>query len=223
MEGLGLEVAWILITDGSFRTILIWTSSIGGIFVLNGVIREAGERFYQRTLLNIVKSPRSYEEIRIVNGIAYPTFKQAYQAFGLLGGDEEWHKAIREAANWQTGQQLHELFVTILLFCEVVNPLDLWEKNYELLSDDIFHRQRHLLGSNNITFSLSQIMNYALYEVERILNRSSRSWKDFPTLPFPYMLHLNEVRNILIAEELSYNREILSYEHFQLHAGLNNW
>ncbi|XP_027166398.1 uncharacterized protein LOC113766402 [Coffea eugenioides] len=192
--------------------------SIGRIFYAHP---STGERFYLRMLLNIVKGPRSFEEIRTVNGVVHPTFKAACQALRLLGSDEEWHNAIREAANWQTGQQLRELFVTMLLFSEVSNPLDLWEKNWEFLSDDISYRQRCILGDNFISFSDSQIKNYALYEVEKILNRNSRSLKEFPGIPFPDMLLDNDNRNRFIIEELNYNREILAQEHFQLQSGLN--
>nr|XP_027098951.1 uncharacterized protein LOC113718236 [Coffea arabica] len=192
--------------------------SIGRIFYAHP---STGERFYLRMLLNIVKGPRSFEEIRTINGVVHPTFKAACQALGLLGGDEEWHNAIREAANWQTGQQLRELFVTMLLFCEVSNPLDLWEKNWEFLSDDISYRQRRILGDNFISFSDSQIKNYALYEIEKILNQNSRSLKEFPGIPFPDMLLDNDNRNRFIIEELNYNREILAQEHFQLRSGLN--
>ena len=37
----------------------------------------SGERFYMRTLLNFVKGPICYEDIRTVNGVLYPTFKEA--------------------------------------------------------------------------------------------------------------------------------------------------
>jgi hypothetical protein len=35
----------------------------------------SGERYYLRMLLNIVKGCTSYEDIRMVNGVVYPTFK----------------------------------------------------------------------------------------------------------------------------------------------------
>ena len=37
----------------------------------------SGELFYLRTLLNIAKGPQSYADIRTVNNITYPTFKDA--------------------------------------------------------------------------------------------------------------------------------------------------
>ncbi|GKE24753.1 hypothetical protein Tco_1436265 [Tanacetum coccineum] len=66
-----------------------------------------------------------------------PTFKAACFAYGLLNDDKEWAHAIKEAAFWALAPQLHDLFMTMLLFCGVSRPLPLWEQTWELLSDDI--------------------------------------------------------------------------------------
>jgi hypothetical protein len=42
-------------------------------------------------LLNIVKGPQSFKDIRTVNSVLYPTFKLACYALGLLDDEEEWH------------------------------------------------------------------------------------------------------------------------------------
>ena len=72
-------------------------------------------------LLNVVKGATSFDEIKTVNGQLCP-FKVACFALGLLDGDREWNDAIREASNWDTGQQVREFSVTILLFYEVSRP-----------------------------------------------------------------------------------------------------
>ena len=90
---------------------------------------SSGERFYLRMLLNIVKGPRNFKELRTINDVTYPTYKEAYYALGLLDDDKEWHDSLIEASSWASGQQLHQLFVTMLLFCEVADPLSLWESN----------------------------------------------------------------------------------------------
>jgi hypothetical protein len=100
----------------------------------------SGERFYLRMLLNIVKSPRSFGEIRTANGVLYLTFKWACYALSLLDDDKEWHECLNQASHWALGKQLHELFVTILIFCEVVDPNKLWMLNWNLLSEYILHR-----------------------------------------------------------------------------------
>jgi len=49
----------------------------------------AGEKYYLRVLLNFVRGPRSFEEIRTINGVTYGTFKQACHGMGILSDDNE--------------------------------------------------------------------------------------------------------------------------------------
>ena len=51
---------------------------------------SSGEKYYLRMLLNIIKGPRNFAEIRIVNGIVYETYQEANYALGLLDNDKEW-------------------------------------------------------------------------------------------------------------------------------------
>nr|GEX81300.1 hypothetical protein [Tanacetum cinerariifolium] len=72
----------------------------------------------------------SFTDLKMVNKINYATFKTACFAYGLLNDDKEWMHAIAEASIWAMAQQLHELFVTILLFYDVSRPLKLWEEDW---------------------------------------------------------------------------------------------
>ncbi|XP_074347337.1 uncharacterized protein LOC141686186 [Apium graveolens] len=65
---------------------------------------SSGERFYMRMLLNFVKWSISFECIRTVNGVTYPTFKAACYALGLLDDDREWVDCLSKAAVWATGK-----------------------------------------------------------------------------------------------------------------------
>ena len=99
----------------------------------------AGEKYYLRMLLNIVRGSCSYEEIRTVNGVLYATFKEACYALGLLEDDKEWDDCLKEASTWGTGTQLRQLFSTILLHCEVVDPGHLWELNWKKYFQKTFY------------------------------------------------------------------------------------
>nr|GEU29273.1 DNA helicase [Tanacetum cinerariifolium] len=66
--------------------------------------------------------------IQKIDNKIYPTNKAACQALGLLGGDEEWVTAIQEASLFATSSELRKLFVSILIFCNVSDPMKLWEK-----------------------------------------------------------------------------------------------
>lgn len=68
-------------------------------------------------LLNVVKGCTSFEHIRTVNVIVYPTFKSTCYALWLLEDDKEWVDCIEEATNWASGTQLRQLFATILIHC----------------------------------------------------------------------------------------------------------
>ncbi|KAK6947198.1 DNA helicase Pif1-like [Dillenia turbinata] len=53
------------------------------------LIHLPDELYYLLLLLNVVRRAQNYEEIRIVNGVLFRTFKEACQAIALLGDDRE--------------------------------------------------------------------------------------------------------------------------------------
>jgi hypothetical protein len=100
------------LTNGDFPTKFVWHESnkmwkenkskfsIGRLYYAHP---SSGERYYLRMLLNVVKGCTSFEDIRTVNGIEYPTFKEACRALGFLDDDKEWIDCINEAAIWASG------------------------------------------------------------------------------------------------------------------------
>ncbi|XP_050290504.1 uncharacterized protein LOC126728763 [Quercus robur] len=142
-------------------------------------------------------------------------------ALGLLDDDKEWHEALNHASYWASGKQLRELFVTMLIFCEVANPYKLWISNWQLLSEDILHRQRTVLRYDNLHLDDSQLQNYALCEIEQILVKSGRSLHEFESIPYPNTLLLRQSNNRVLQEELDYDRNSLAAEHIKLFSGLN--
>ena len=54
-----------------------------------GVSPSQGEQFYLRLLLAYVKGPKSFEDLRRVQGNLHATFQQACTAYGIVGNDEE--------------------------------------------------------------------------------------------------------------------------------------
>ncbi|XP_035841577.1 uncharacterized protein LOC118488314 [Helianthus annuus] len=61
-------------------------TAIGRIVYCNPA---AGPKYYLRMLLGIVRGPRSFEEIKTVDGVVYETFREACYAYGLLNDDKE--------------------------------------------------------------------------------------------------------------------------------------
>lgn len=172
-----------------------------------------GERYYLRLLLNIIRGPREYKDLRTVNGIEYPTYKQACYALGLIHDDREWNDAITEASFPASGSQLRHLFVTILLFCEVQNPKELWDSNWKLLSDGIEKEKRKAYFWNNYRLSDDQIQSYCLLEIQKLLSRYGKSLTDFEGMPLPDSELLVKLDNRLIREEYDYNITSLKKEH----------
>ena len=98
----------------------------------------------------LLKGARSFKEIRIISHVVYSDFRSACYALGLLDDDKEWHEVLNHASHWASGKQLRELFVIILIFCEVSDPYKLWIWNWRLLSEDILHRQKAVLRYDNL-------------------------------------------------------------------------
>ncbi|GJT28288.1 reverse transcriptase domain-containing protein [Tanacetum coccineum] len=83
------------------------------------------ERYYLRMLLNVVRGVKGFEQLMTVNKRLCATFKETYFAYGLLNDDKEWTHALSKASLWALGPQLRDIFVTMLLFCDVSRPLKL--------------------------------------------------------------------------------------------------
>lgn len=201
----------------------VWTprqrgNTIGRLYFVHPV---AGEKYYLRLLLNVKRGPTSYEDIRTIDGTIYSTFREACVALGLLEGDGEWHIALREAANWAMGAHLRELFVTILIYGDVNDPLQLWTQHCDELSDDILYMQQVIRHDVSLHLSVEDIHNYTLYEIEKLLNRQGKTLRSYAGMPFPNISSSMLEDNSLIRQELQYDRAALRDEHDRLHRGLN--
>jgi hypothetical protein len=121
--------------DESIRTWLPRQNKEGKIGHIYYVHPSVGERYYLRMLLLIVKRPTDCEDIQKYNNILYSIFKEACKARGLLTDDQEWYNAFDEALTWVTSNQLRQLFVTMLLHCEIGDEYTFFEKVWKLLTD----------------------------------------------------------------------------------------
>ncbi|GKB49964.1 helicase [Tanacetum coccineum] len=62
-----------------------------------------------------------FEQILTVNNKLCATFKEACFSYGLLNDDKEWSHAISEASVWTLAPQLRDIFVTMLLLCDLTD------------------------------------------------------------------------------------------------------
>nr|GEW18617.1 uncharacterized protein [Tanacetum cinerariifolium] len=125
------------------------------------------------------------------------TFKAACFAYGLLNDDKEWTYVIAEARFWVMAPQLHDLFVTVLLFCD---------KHYRYLE---------------LNRSDEQVRNYCLLEIQDLLNKHGKYLTDFKDLPQPNPKLRTNLDNHLLREELAFDAKKSKVEHEKLHLMLN--
>ncbi|XP_074336994.1 uncharacterized protein LOC141674172 [Apium graveolens] len=57
---------------------------------------SSGKLWYLRMLLSNVRGSTSFESLRTVNGVRYRSFNDAFQSYGLLDDDNEWHSVIAD-------------------------------------------------------------------------------------------------------------------------------
>jgi hypothetical protein len=161
-----------------------------------------GERFYLRTLLTCIKGAISFEDLRTVDGVVQPSFREACLKRGLLQDDGEWDQCLSDAVHMQTGYQLRDLFVTILRECAPLRPEQLWENFREHICDDLKHKLR-AKGIPDPTED--QIYDYGLHLIEMALQRSGSSLTKYEGMQTSQMDWGTLLGNHYIAEQRGYD------------------
>ncbi|GKB52832.1 DNA helicase [Tanacetum coccineum] len=132
------------------------------------------ELFYLRMLLCHQQGCKTFKDIRTVNKVIYDTYRAACEALGLLGDDKEWHTALEEAAFSSTSTELRNLFVQILIFCEVAAPKRLWDTYWRKKSDDIPKIMSKTHRIPNLHINDPELQAKVLYELEVIMKGQRR-------------------------------------------------
>ncbi|XP_074299984.1 uncharacterized protein LOC141631180 [Silene latifolia] len=99
-----------------------------------------GERYYLRLLLAHVRGPKSFEDLKTVDGICCVSFQEAALKRGILKEDNAADMCMDEAVQVKMPNALRRLFATILIFSCPNNPAEFWEKYDCPLSED-FRKQ----------------------------------------------------------------------------------
>jgi len=121
------------------RRLCLGDKTIGRMY---SVSPSDSERFHLRLLLLNVRGPRSFDDLRTVDGTVYSTFKEAAWHRGLLLDDAEYKHCLEEAAGWQMPVQLRQLFAVILVFGTPQNPLELWTSFRQHFRDTQYDEER---------------------------------------------------------------------------------
>ncbi|CAF0837035.1 unnamed protein product [Brachionus calyciflorus] len=91
-----------------------------------------------RLLLLHVRGATSYEHLRTVKDVVWPTFEAATMALNLVENNVQWHTTMEELAATELPYRLRFLFVTILIHNNPVSPngLALWDNFQDAMSED---------------------------------------------------------------------------------------
>ncbi|KAL3620360.1 hypothetical protein CASFOL_035272 [Castilleja foliolosa] len=183
----------------------------------------SGELFYMRMLLSHQCGSKSFADIRTVSGVLHSTYRSACDSLGLLGEDREWLTAFEESSCWATSSELRILFVHMLLFCEVSQPVYFWETQWRRMSDDIRRSITSEISNPHLFLNDSELQQSVLLSLEKLLNTAtpSKSLADFG-LPMPSAAALSNIGNRLLLEETCYDRTTLASEHCQALPMLNS-
>ncbi|KAK9063108.1 hypothetical protein SSX86_016978 [Deinandra increscens subsp. villosa] len=183
---------------------------------------SSGELFYLRMLLTHRTGCTSFDHIKTISGVFHETYRAACESLGLIGDDTEWALTFEEAALWGTARELRFLFAQMLLFCEIANPVLLWNEHWNAMSDDIVNRLSKQTNVDPKCIPDNDVQQQILYELEKILNTSS-SYSTLANygLPMPQGDLLRLINNWLLMEERCYDRAQLGIQHEQCRASMH--
>ncbi|XP_028086186.1 uncharacterized protein LOC114287103 [Camellia sinensis] len=164
---------------------------IGRIYTISP---SEGERFYLRILLNHIRRPKSFDHLLMINGIAYPTFKQAAEHHGLLEHDDSIGQCLLEAATMHMPSTLRRLFVTILVYCVPTGVRSLWDGIYPYLIEDYISTN----SMNNM-----YILNKTLQDINCLLLQHYKNISEYDLPEMTMNLDDNSTVPKVIQDELS--------------------
>ncbi|XP_076931671.1 uncharacterized protein LOC143596899 [Bidens hawaiensis] len=140
--------------------------AIGRVHVVPPAFDEA---YYLRILLNKVKGPECFEDIRTVDGVVCETIRDACYKRGLLDDDKEYIEAIEEASHTSTGYYLRNLFATMLITYSLSRPHFVWKSTWQLLRR---YQQMPFPDMETISRATNPLMVEELsYDIETMNNK----------------------------------------------------
>ncbi|XP_076925349.1 uncharacterized protein LOC143588135 [Bidens hawaiensis] len=178
-----------------------WVERKSGFAIgrIHAVPASFDEAYYLRILLNKVKGPQCFEDIRTVDGVVCDSFRDACYRRGLLDDDKEYIEAIEKASHTANGYYLRNLFATMLITFSFSRPDYVWDNT----CDD-------------------QLKNLALLEIEEFLVSNNSSLYRFLHMPFPDQESISASMNPFMMEELAYDTDALTNDFKHLYTSLTS-
>nr|GEX17539.1 hypothetical protein [Tanacetum cinerariifolium] len=174
---------------------------------------------FARTLL-YVEIPKFYDDLKKVDDVLYPTYRDAYYARGLLQDDKEYIDGILEASLWRMGDYLRSIFVMLIMTDSMSRLEIVWEKTWMKLAEDVLNVERIKQGIPDLKLSDIQRKNICVSYIECMLRSNNRSLKDIQNMPYPDHEYTMDRYNRLIYDETSYDKDQLREQHVKLYGSL---
>ncbi|XP_076945800.1 uncharacterized protein LOC143617009 [Bidens hawaiensis] len=201
-----------------------WVERQSGFAIgrIHAVPASFDEAYYLRILLNKVKGPKCFEDIRIVDGFVCDSFRDACYRRGLLDDDKEYIEAIEEASHTANGYYLRNMFATMLITSSLSRPDYVWDNTWQFLVDWILYHQQKKHKNPGLSLSDDQLKNLALLQIEDFLVSNNSSLRRFSHMPFPDQESVSMSMNPLMMEELSYDKDSLLNDFKLLYTSLTD-
>lgn len=155
------------------------SSTIGRVYTVHP---NNAECYFLRMLLHQIRGPTCFEDLRTVDGNIYINYRSACKSLGLLEDDQHWKNTLTEAAINEHPHKIRQLFVVMLLFCEISDPLNLWMQFRDILSEDIMLEAKR--KDTNITYN-ENIYNQCLFLIDKDVQKVLGKRIDIYRLPLP--------------------------------------
>ncbi|XP_076944432.1 uncharacterized protein LOC143615082 [Bidens hawaiensis] len=178
-----------------------WVPRLKGFAIgrIHAVPASFDEAYYLRILLNKVKGPQCFEDIRTVDGVVCDSFRDACYRRGILDDDKEYIEVTEEASHTANGYYLRNLFATMLITFSLSRPDYVWDNT----CDD-------------------QLKNLALLEIDKFLVSNNSSLRRFSHMPFLDQESISASMNPLMMEELAYDTDALTNDFKHLYISLTS-
>lgn len=198
------------------------------IYTVNPRNREC---YYLRLLLNKIKGPKSFLDLKTVDNIVYSNYQETCLKLGLIGDDKEWEYALEEAIMCDSPYKIRNLFAVLLTFCEVSNPENLWKNFWKSMSEYIEYNLTRSEKSSELMKD-DYIHNVIYSEVNKILFKISGNKLDYyfikpPTnyIEYECLSFFNEENSYNLNEETEFvinNSKTLNEEQRKIHTQICN-
>lgn len=165
------------------------------------------EKYCLRMLLNHVRGPTSFIDLKTVDGVVHSTFREAARAMSLLQDDSEWSTCLTEASSYQLPSSLRNLFVIIIVFNSPSDPYGLWCSFRDQLTEDYFFERRQQLRAPDMEPD-QHVYDCGLFDIEQQLQSHEYSLTNYSGFVVPSLDPRNLFHGLLSEEQLNEPRLI---------------